>query len=165
MKRGAEWWGKHAPKQPCRRCGEPTYSAAAVPLHKICKPRAEPRPRESWAERKRRAAAVQAHRERYGEWCPGWSRPPHSVEPPNRLTADHVIPWKVTGREDTPLSVLCNRCNGRKQHRGAAPSPAPVGGVRPSPGRAERSAGWYSPSRDWNDGDDQAYGYSPSGSC
>lgn len=38
--------------------------------------------------------------------------------PPNRLTADHIVPWKITGREDTPLAVLCNSCNGRKQHRG-----------------------------------------------
>ncbi len=69
-------------------------------------------------ERKRRAAAVTAHRLRFGDWCPGYGdRPAHGVRPPNVLTADHVTPVARGGDPRGPLTVLCRVCNGSKSDR------------------------------------------------
>jgi 5-methylcytosine-specific restriction protein A len=65
-----------------------------------------------WGERLRRAAVVAAWRERYGDWCPGYMVAAH---PHWDLTADHLDPVGMGGREDGPLSVLCRGCNSRKR--------------------------------------------------
>ena len=75
------------------------------------------RPGYTWAERKRRAQVVNAHRAQHGEVCPGWDRPPHHVEPPNVLTADHLVAVAAGGAEAGALGVLCRECNGAKQAR------------------------------------------------
>lgn len=69
----------------------------------------------NWRERQRRRATVQAWRTEHGDWCPGWQTPPHDVQPPHILTADHLYPVGVGGAEDGPLTVLCNSCNSRKR--------------------------------------------------
>lgn len=67
-----------------------------------------------WAERQRRAEAVRAHREVYGDWCPGWMRPGHRADD---LTADHVAPVAAGGPPTGPLRVLCRSCNSRRGAR------------------------------------------------
>ena len=62
-------------------------------------------------ERRRRAAAVAAHRAAHGDWCPGYQRPGH---PATDLTADDVVPVSATGRPSEQLEVLCRSCNSRK---------------------------------------------------
>lgn len=61
-------------------------------------------------ERRRRSQAVAAHRRRFGDWCPGWGRPPHEA---TDLTAQHVDALVLGGRADQPLGVLCRSCNSR----------------------------------------------------
>jgi 5-methylcytosine-specific restriction protein A len=68
----------------------------------------------SHAERRRRAAAVAQHREAYGDWCPGYGRPPHAA---TDLTADHIAAVATTGDDNGPLAVLCRSCNSRKGAR------------------------------------------------
>ena len=63
-------------------------------------------------DRKRRKAAVDAHRERFGNWCPGFGRPPHHAA--TDLTADHIHEMQDGGAPDGPLTVLCRSCNSRK---------------------------------------------------
>ena len=63
------------------------------------------------AERARRAAVVREHRDRYGDWCPGWRRPGHAA---SDLTADDVVPVMVTGAPSAVLRVLCRSCNSRR---------------------------------------------------
>src|SRR6266542_1676800 len=104
----------------CRGCGRPSKRSRCS----TCQGK-RPRPTYTHAERKRRAATVDAWRQRYGEWCPGWGEPPHPTSPRNPLTADHVIPVAVSSDEDGTLTVLCRRCNGRKAHRVMAAPPAP----------------------------------------
>lgn len=92
--------------RPGSRC--PACAAAA-------EARRAPRPTgltRTWAEQKRRAATVRAHREQRGNWCPGWNRPPHEA---TDLTADHVDPVGSGGKQAGPLNVLCRSCNGSKQ--------------------------------------------------
>lgn len=57
---------------------------------------------------------MDAHRAEHGDWCPGWQVPPH---PATRLTADHVIPFAVSGDETSELAVLCIGCNSKKRDR------------------------------------------------
>lgn len=59
-------------------------------------------------------AAVNAYRDEYGDWCPGYERPPH---PAADLTADHIEEIAMGGQPDGPLQVLCRSCNGRKAMR------------------------------------------------
>ncbi|TXG90681.1 hypothetical protein DW322_11215 [Rhodococcus rhodnii] len=66
-----------------------------------------------WAERQRRATAVNAHRARHGGWCPGYGVPAHHA---TDLTADHIVPVARGGDPRGPLTVLCRSCNGRKAH-------------------------------------------------
>lgn len=63
------------------------------------------------ADRARRKAAVDAHRARYGNWCPGWGRESHASAD---LTADHITEVTFGGDPHGPLQVLCRACNGRK---------------------------------------------------
>lgn len=62
------------------------------------------------AERQRREGAVRDHRRRFGDWCPGWGRPPHEA---TDLTAQHVDALVLGGHADQPLGVLCRACNSR----------------------------------------------------
>lgn len=64
------------------------------------------------AERWRRAAAVAAHREQHGDWCPGWGRRP--AHPSADLTADHEDAVAAGGHAHGPLQVLCRACNSAK---------------------------------------------------
>jgi len=148
------WW-ENAPKVACRRCGEPTYSRASVPLHRRCRPRAAPRDGVSWTERQRRAQAVQRHREAYGPLCPGWRRPAHVVdERVNPLSADHIGSVYATGDEAGELQVLCRSCNSSKREQsGSATTPLPA-----DHGHAEGSA-YPGPSRAWS------VAYRPSRTC
>ena len=65
---------------------------------------------------------VMEHRKQYGDWCPGWGVPAHEA---HDLTADHVVPYAVSGDTHGPLGVLCRSCNGRKAHSTELPSPIP----------------------------------------
>jgi 5-methylcytosine-specific restriction protein A len=67
----------------------------------------------SGATQRKRAAYVQEYRDTFGEVCPGWGVPPHAVVPPNRLSADHVLPRSLGG-EHGDLAVLCIECNSRR---------------------------------------------------
>ena len=66
------------------------------------------------ADRARRAASVAAHRARYGNWCPGYQRPPHHARD---LTADHHTAIATGGDPHGGLRVLCRSCNSRKATR------------------------------------------------
>ena len=66
--------------------------------------------RESGSERRRRAAAVRAHRARHGDWCPGYKVAPH---PATDLTAEHVDALAEGGADGQVLDVLCRSCNSR----------------------------------------------------
>jgi 5-methylcytosine-specific restriction enzyme A len=59
--------------------------------------------------RRRSEHALAEHRRRYGNWCPGYRRPPH---PSADLTLDHV----VSGTVRFGTQVLCRSCNDRKRH-------------------------------------------------
>jgi 5-methylcytosine-specific restriction enzyme A len=64
------------------------------------------------AEIVRRRRVVQEWREVHGDWCPACGR--HDVE----LSADHVVPFAVSGDEGGELQVMCRSCNSRKGARG-----------------------------------------------
>lgn len=68
----------------------------------------------TWGERKRRAAAVAAHRAQHGDWCPGYQVPAHEA---TDLTADHVTAVAQGGKANGPLQVLCRTCNSAKGAR------------------------------------------------
>lgn len=112
------------PTGQCRACGRDTWSR--VLLCRKCRPRAAPRPPTSWTERKRRAKAVEEHIAAYGQACPGWGRPSHPVDPPNRLTADHVHAVARGGDEAGELQVLCRVCNSSKREGSGAARPLPA---------------------------------------
>lgn len=65
-------------------------------------------------DRVRRRAAVTAHRDRHGDWCPGFERDPH---PSTDLSADHRVEMQAGGAWDGELDVLCRSCNSRKAKR------------------------------------------------
>lgn len=101
--------------RPCLDCPTLTYGARCADHARECereRTRAK-RARRPYLtqERARRAAAVAAWRTEYGDWCPGWRRPPHTAWD---LTADHAHAVAAGGPELGPLSVLCRSCNGRK---------------------------------------------------
>ncbi|PJN00805.1 HNH endonuclease [Streptomyces sp. CB01201] len=61
-----------------------------------------------------RSQAVVAHRQVYGEWCPGWNVPAH---PASDLTGDHITPKSKGGTDDLAnVQVLCRGCNSRKHN-------------------------------------------------
>jgi 5-methylcytosine-specific restriction protein A len=98
--------GALAPRTRCPPCATPVERARN-------QAKQTRRPERSNAERQRRAQAVAAHRATYGDWCPGWQRPPH---PAADLTADHIVGVIGSGgAEDGPLQVLCRPCNSRKR--------------------------------------------------
>lgn len=68
----------------------------------------------TWTERKRRTAAVDAHRKQHGNWCPGYQVPAHEA---HDLTADHVTSVAQGGKASGPLQVLCRACNSSKGAR------------------------------------------------
>lgn len=110
------------PTRTCLDCGRPVLGprvgrqGTRCPTHQREHERAKraKRPRATQAEEQRRAQAIAQHVAVYGWWCPGWRRAPH---PSTDLTADHIDPFAVTGREDGPLGVLCRVCNGAKSNR------------------------------------------------
>lgn len=85
--------GSRCPKHPYRRSGR------------------SGQPERTHDERMRRKAAVDAWRAQLGEVCPGVGVPAHVVVPPNRLSADHILPTSLGGAPDGELQVLCMRCN------------------------------------------------------
>lgn len=85
----------------CMRAHEKAYKKTARPAY-------------DYKERKRREAAVAAHRKDWGEVCFGWRRKPHPTSPDNPLTADHVKSVAAGGLESGELSVLCRSCNSAK---------------------------------------------------
>lgn len=104
------------PLRPCLDCAELTtttrcaqHTRAHQRRHHQAKRARRP---YTYAERKRREAAVARHIQLHGHWCPGWDRPPH---PATDLTADHLTPVATGGPEGGPLGVLCRSCNSRKQ--------------------------------------------------
>lgn len=104
--------------RPCIVCSSLTSGSRCV-THRREQERAHTRAKRAKrpltaAEIKRRRDAVDAHRARYGNWCPGWRCPPHASAD---LTADHVRAVAQGGAEDGPLEVLCRGCNGRKSDR------------------------------------------------
>lgn len=100
-------------------------------------------------DRRRRAAAVRAHRARHGDWCPGFERAAHRSAD---LTADHAHELQAGGRWDGPLEVLCRPCNSRKARRTQVAQRArierafedPGGHPLPAPGAdtAGEGSGW-----------------------
>jgi 5-methylcytosine-specific restriction protein A len=111
------------PLRECLDCRTLTRNGTRCPTCKATQERTRPqRPTNltrTWAERQRRAQAVEEHRQARGNWCPGWQVPPH---PSSDLTADHVDAVATGGHPHGPLIVLCRSCNGRKG------STQPVGG-------------------------------------
>jgi len=77
----------------------------------------------SRTERSRRAAIVRSHRERYGDWCPGWGVESHAA---TDLTADHVIGVGSGGAPHGACTVLCRSCNARKGKHLTQPNPLPA---------------------------------------
>ena len=65
---------------------------------------------KSTAERRRRARAVAQWKQRYGNVCPGYGRPPHEADD---LTAQHAAALALGGSVDQALVVLCRECNSR----------------------------------------------------
>lgn len=103
--------------RPCLDCGRPTDGNRCPTHRRERESQRAPRPTtltRDAEERKRRTAAVAAHRARFGDWCPGWKRPAHDVVAPNVLTADHIV---AAAHGGTELSVLCHRCNSSKGDR------------------------------------------------
>jgi 5-methylcytosine-specific restriction protein A len=106
----------------CLGCGQLVRGASRCPtcaaVVEANRPHRPTRSGYTAAERKRRAAAVADWRDRFGDWCPGWAdRPPHPVEPPNDLTADHLVPVAAGGHQSGALVVRCRVCNGAKGAR------------------------------------------------
>jgi hypothetical protein len=63
------------------------------------------------AERRRRAAAVAAHRATVGDWCPGVPELGCGAHPAAHLSADHVAEVGAGGHPGGPLVVRCGPCN------------------------------------------------------
>ena len=64
-----------------------------------------------WDEQRRRQAAVDLHRRKMGDWCPGVDgRPAHDVLAPNTLTTAHDA---VVTEDPRSILVLCRACSRR----------------------------------------------------
>ncbi|MBM0279678.1 HNH endonuclease [Micromonospora tarensis] len=106
-------------KRTCLDCGALTNGTRCIACQRpreraALRTKRERRPRTSYAEDKRRAAAVAAHRREQGDWCPGWKRDPHKA---TDLTADHIDAVAAGGSEGGELQVLCRSCNSAKGAR------------------------------------------------
>lgn len=105
---------RRAVSHPCPVCGRPCWGRLCASCYAESKP--PPRPRradlDDWRARESRRRAVAAHRDAYGDICPGWGRPAH---PAQDLTADHPLEV-VLGGDPNPAEylILCRGCNGRK---------------------------------------------------
>lgn len=130
---------KDEPQRRCADCGTSCWGTRCRRCFLVANPSRPPRV-ESWGERKRRKATVDAHRAAVGNVCPGYQVPAHAVIPPNRLTADHVTPVAAGGREDGDLAVLCQSCNSRKREG------RPASGQRPVPAPSRE---WFPRSQEW----------------
>jgi 5-methylcytosine-specific restriction protein A len=103
-------------KRPCLGCGKLGRWRHRCPRCQAerdrRKARARPDLHNDAAERRRRAAAVTAHRLRWGDWCPGYSeRPGRPAHPAADLTADHAGMVGLGHPSDGPLVVRCRSCN------------------------------------------------------
>ena len=104
-------------KRRCLDCPALTYGSRCASCERV-RQRLKDAKRGGHGDWRRRAAAVAEHRDQVGDVCPGWGVPPHLVEPPNRLSADHPtsIAAGGPGRPDA-YAVLCVSCNSRKGAR------------------------------------------------
>jgi 5-methylcytosine-specific restriction enzyme A len=102
-----------------QRCGQLTSKSRCPACARVQERQRAQRPTNltrDTAERRRRAAAVAAHRAQFGDLCPGWGRQgPH---PSTDLTADHVVAVAAGGDPHGELEVRCRSCNGRKGDQG-----------------------------------------------
>lgn len=109
------------PSRPCLDCGRLVTGPRTPHRGVRCPPCAQghaTRRQVTAAETRRRAETVAAHREQYGDLCPGYRRAPH---PSVDLTADHIVPVAAGGAEDGELGVLCRECNSSKAANVATP--------------------------------------------
>lgn len=128
-------------KRPCRDCGKLCSGTRCRDCHRLSLPPAAPARVKTWREKQRRARFVASWRANVGDWCPGYQRPGHHVDPErNPLTADHVQAVAAGGREDGELSILCRSCNASKRD----------GRDRRTVRRTPPPAGQHRHSRDWD---------------
>lgn len=96
--------------RPCLKCGRPTTKGPRCPAcerdHQRRRNATRPHYDAEW--RKISKAAIAAHLETVGPWCPGWRVPAHGCDP-SELTTDHVV-----AGDPTRVQVLCRSCNSRK---------------------------------------------------
>lgn len=105
--------------RPCLDCGTLTRNASRCDEHQAAWQRRRDQQRGSASQRgydsawrKVARAAVDSHRQQYGDWCPGWGVQPHHA---TDLTADHITPLAHGGtNEPANAAVLCRPCNSRK---------------------------------------------------
>lgn len=116
--------------RPCLTCQRPTTAGSRCPSCEADHQRARNarRPYYSGTWRATSRAAIVAHVELLGWWCPGYQVPGH---PATDLTGDH--------QHDGSVSVLCRSCNGR---RGAVDPVFTSRRQTDSPATADH-AGWW----------------------
>ena len=114
-----------SPKPRCRvchqiRCTDPAH--AKQPRQRT-QPSVQRPERNTWPERKRRAAVVSEWLSTHGVELEDGSviaRCPDCREWRTRWVADHVVPLVMGGTEDGALRVHCSVCSGRQGARLAA---------------------------------------------
>ena len=100
------------PRPPCPRCG---VVGCKDKTHDRYWRARQKRPVPN-SEKERRAAVVKEYKRTHGWQAPGgkWVAPcPRCHRVVSDMTAEHVVPFALSGREDGPLSVLCRSCNSR----------------------------------------------------
>jgi hypothetical protein len=80
------------------------------------------------AERRRRAAAVAAHRATVGDWCPGVPELGRPAHPAAHLQADHLVEVGAGGDPAGPLVVRCGPCNSARSANVTRRALAELGG-------------------------------------
>jgi 5-methylcytosine-specific restriction protein A len=114
---------------PLRQCLDCPALATSGPRCSVCKrahqaAKDAKRPeRRTYSQQERRRQAVAQHVATYGLWCPGAHEVGHNSHASDDLTADHLTPVALGGREDGPLRVLCRSAN---SSRGAHPRAQPA---------------------------------------